>query len=77
MLIKTFCLDVKKDPVRTINRFEVRFALDGEAIQHSKELAATLRHRNFYQRSLIIEVLDQSGRKIHEEVVYPEDQQRT
>ena len=76
MLIKTFCLDVK-DAVRTINRFEVRFALDGEAIQHSKELAATLRYRNFYQRSLIIEVLDQSGRKIHEEVVYPEDQQRT
>jgi hypothetical protein len=56
-----------KDAVRTINRFEVRFALDGEAIQHSKELAATLRYRNFYQRSLIIEVLDQSGRKIHEE----------
>jgi hypothetical protein len=77
MLIRTFCLDVK-DAVRTINRFEVRFALDGEAIQHSKELAASLRLRHFNNHpGLTIVVLDQSGRKIHEEVVYPEDQQRT
>ena len=54
-----------------------KFVLDGEAIQHSKELASTLRYRNFYQRSLVIEVLEQSGRKIHEEVVYPKDELRT
>src|SRR4030095_11157929 len=28
-------------------RFEVRFVLDGEAIQHSTQLAASLRHRHF------------------------------
>jgi hypothetical protein len=75
MLIRTFYLDVK-DAVRTFNRFEVRFALDGEAIQHSKELAANFRLRKYYQRGLIITVLDQANRKIHEEFVYPEDEER-
>jgi hypothetical protein len=77
MLVRTFYLDVT-GAVRTLNGFEVRFVLDGEAIQHSKELAAQLRHRRFPKNvGLIIVVLDQSGRKIHEEVVYPEGEQRT
>jgi hypothetical protein len=51
--------------------------LDGEAIEHSKQLAASLRHRHFpNKQGLTIEVLDQSGQKIHEEAVYPEDEQR-
>jgi hypothetical protein len=75
-MLKAYFLDVK-DATRTVNRFEVRFVLDGEAIQHSKELAASLRHRRFpNKQGLTIEVLDQSGQKIHEEAVYPEDEQR-
>jgi hypothetical protein len=74
MLTRTFYLDVK-DAVRTLNRFEVRFALDNEAIQHSKEFAASLRLRHFNSHpGLTIVVLDQSGRKIHEQLVYPEHQ---
>jgi hypothetical protein len=75
-MLRTFYLDVK-DVTRTVNRFEVRFVLDGEAIEHSKQLAASLRHRHFpNKQGLTIEVLDQSGQKIHEEAVYPEDEQR-
>ena len=40
-MLRTFYLDVN-DATRTINRFEVRFVLDDEAINHSKELAASL-----------------------------------
>jgi hypothetical protein len=75
-MLRTFYLDVK-DATRTINRFEVRFVLDDEAINHSKELAASLRFRHFKNHpGLTIAVLDQSGRKIHDEIVYPEGEQR-
>jgi len=58
---------------RALNRFEVRFALDVEAIQHSQELAATIRHRHFNNHpGLLIEVIDPSSRAIHKEIVYPE-----
>jgi hypothetical protein len=76
-MLAAYYLDVK-DAVRTLNRFEVRFALDREAIDHSKELAAQLRRRHYPdQPGLIIVVLDRSGRKIHDEPVYPENEQRT
>ena len=76
-MLRTFYLDVK-DASRTVNRFEVRFVLDDKAIQHSKELAAQVRHRHFpNQRGLMITVLDQSGRKIHDELIYPDDEQGT
>ena len=75
MLLRRFFLDVKA-AVDTLNRFELRFAFDEEAIKHSKELAASLRRRHFNNHpGLTIAVLDQSGRTIHEEVVYPEDKQ--
>ena len=75
-MLKTYYLCVK-DAVRTLNRFEVRFAHDDEVIWHSKELAAQLRHRRFpNQRGLMIVVLDPASRNIHEELVYPEDEQR-
>jgi hypothetical protein len=75
-MLRTYVLDVK-DAESTLNRFEVRFALDDEAIRHSKELAASLRFRHFNNHpGLTIAVLDQSSRTIHEEVVYPEDQQK-
>jgi hypothetical protein len=64
-MLRTFYLDLK-DASRTVKRFEVRFVLDDEAIQHGKELAAQL-----------IAVLDQSGRKIHDEPIYPDDEQGT
>jgi hypothetical protein len=76
-MLRTFYLDLK-DASRTVKRFEVRFVLDDEAIQHGKELAAQLRHRHFpNQRGLMIAVLDQSGRKIHDEPIYPDDEQGT
>lgn len=76
-MLKTYYLEVSEIQ-HTLDRFEVRFAADAEAIQHSKELAATLRHRHFpFQRGLMIAVLDQSSREIHEEVVYPDGEQRT
>jgi hypothetical protein len=69
-MLRTFYLDVK-DATRTVNRFEVRFVLNGEAIEHSKQLAASLRHRHFpNKQGLTIEVL-KSGQKLHEEAVYP------
>jgi len=51
--------------------------LDGEAIEHSNQLATSLTRRHFNNHSgLTIVVLDQSSRTIHEEVVYPEGQQK-
>ncbi|MBR1124530.1 hypothetical protein JQ628_23600 [Bradyrhizobium lablabi] len=71
-MLKTYFLDVKAGE-HTLNRFNVRFAHDGEAVQHSKELAAMLRHRHFNsQPGLVIVVLDRSSGKIHEEMVYPD-----
>jgi hypothetical protein len=76
-MLKTYFLDVKTAD-RTLNRFEGRFATDAEVIQHSKELAAMLRRRHFpAQQGLIIAVLNQSSQAIHEEAVYPEEEQRT
>jgi hypothetical protein len=74
-MLATYFLDVK-DAVRTHHRFEVNFAFDNEAIQHCKELAAQLRRRRYPdQPGLMIVVLDQSGRKIHDELVYPKNGQ--
>ena len=74
-MLKTFYLDVKADD-GPLNRFEARFALDGEAIQHAKELAASLRRRHFNNHpGLMIEVIDPSSRTIHEEIIYPEGEQ--
>lgn len=74
-MLKTYFLDVKAGD-RTLNRFEVRFVLDVEAIQHSQELAATMRHRHFNSHpGLLIVVLDASSRTIHKEIVYPDDKQ--
>jgi hypothetical protein len=77
ILLKTFYFDVK-DRVSVRSRFEVPFAFDDEAIQHSKDLAARFRQRHVHDEpGLMISVLDQSGRKIHEEFVYPDGQARS
>ena len=70
--LKTYYLDVT-DAVRSLHRFELRFPDDNEAIQHSKELAAMFRQRQFPDDhgGLAITVLDRSNRKIHEETVEP------
>jgi hypothetical protein len=74
-MLKTYFLDVKAGE-RTLNRFDVRFALDHEAIQHAKEFAASLRRRHFNNHpGLMIEVIDPSSRKIHEEIIYPDGEQ--
>ena len=67
-----------KDDVSVRARFEVRFDRDDEAIRHSKELAASFRQRHVNTGpGLVILVLDQSGRKIHEEIVYSDGQAQT
>jgi hypothetical protein len=71
VLMRTFSFDVKSD-VSDLARFENRFAVDVEAVQHSKDLAASLRQRHFNNvPGLVISVLDQTGREIHRELVYP------
>ena len=66
-----YYVDVKDD-VALHNRFEAKFVSDEEAIMHSKELAAGCRQRHIqFGPGLIVAVLDPSGRKIHEELVYP------
>jgi hypothetical protein len=60
-MLKSYFLEVKAGD-RTLNRFEVRLALDVEAIQHSKELAATIRHRHFNNHpGLLIEFRQHTG----------------
>jgi hypothetical protein len=76
-MLKTYSLDVKAGD-RSLNRFKVRFVLDEEAIQHSQDLAATIRHRHFNNHpGLLIEVIDPSSRTIHKEIVYPKGEHKT
>src|SRR5262245_34421368 len=70
LLLETYFLALK-DGRHTIDLFEVRFAVDDEAVRHSKELASELRQRHFLnQPGLMFVVLDPSGRELHEEPVY-------
>lgn len=74
-MIRTFYFDVK-DKVSARARLENRYALDIEAIEHSKDLAARLRQRPFNSEpGLVISVLDETGREIHREFVCPAERQ--
>jgi len=73
---KIFYFDVTKDgSVRS--RFEVPFVFDDEAIQHSKGLAARIRMHAPTEPGLVISVLDQSGKQLHQECVYPKGEVRS
>jgi len=71
MAMKTFYFDMK-DGVPIRDRIGMRFALNAEAIDHSKTLAAQFRHDRIHNEpDLVICVVEESGHEIHREQVYP------
>jgi hypothetical protein len=71
MALQTFYFDMK-DGVPIRDRIGKRFALDAEAIDHSKRLAARFRNESGHEEpDLSICVVDESGREIHREPVHP------
>jgi hypothetical protein len=71
MVLQTFYFDMK-DGVTIRDRFGKRFALNAEAIDHSKRLAARFRNESGHDEpDLSIFVLDETGREIHREPVHP------
>jgi hypothetical protein len=74
-LRRTFYFYVN-DGISTRARFEVPFASDDQAIQHSKDLAGRLRLiRTRIEPGVVISVLNQAGREIHRELVDRTDEQ--
>ena len=71
MALQTFYFDVK-DGVPIRDRVGMQFKRNSEAIAHSKEVAARLRQARTRSNEpgLIVSVLDESGREIHQEVVH-------
>ena len=74
MAIKqTFYFDMKNG-VTVRDRIGMQFMFDAEAITHSKELAERFRHeRTHDEPDLSICVIDEAGKEIHRELVYPAD----
>jgi hypothetical protein len=72
MAMQTFYFDMKDGvPIRDI--IGKRFALNSEAIDHSKSLAARFRHEHIHDKpDLMICVLNESGCEIHRELVHPD-----
>jgi hypothetical protein len=71
MALQTFYFDMK-DGVPIRDRIGKRFALNAEAIDHSKRLAARFRNEGGHDEpDLAICVLDETGREIHREQVHP------
>jgi hypothetical protein len=69
--LKTFYFDLK-DGVPSRDKAGIQFQLNSEAINHSKQFAERLRkERDKVVPDLVIMVLDESGREIHREPVYP------
>lgn len=67
----TFYFDAQ-DGVPVRDRTGLIFPTGGAAIEHSKQIALTIRgERPSGNRDLHIVVLDESGREIHREAVYP------
>lgn len=66
----TFYFDTK-DGVPVRDRIGKQFRLNSEAIEYSKTLAARFRHEPHTQPDLIVVVLDETGREVHREPVYP------
>jgi len=71
MALQTFYFDIR-DGVPLRDRIGKRFALNAEAIDHSKRLAARFRNESGHDElDLSISVLDELGREIHRELVHP------
>jgi hypothetical protein len=71
MALQTFYFDMK-DGVQVRDRIGRRFALNAEAVDHSKRLAARFRSESGHDEpDLTICVVDELGREIHRELVHP------
>jgi hypothetical protein len=71
MALQTFYFDMK-DGVSIRDRIGKRFALNAEAIDHSKRLAARFRNESGHDEpDLSICVFDELGHEIHRELVHP------
>ena len=69
--MRTYYFD-KKDGVPVRDSQGLQLASHSAAMDHSKELAKDIRARSPEgDRNLYIAVLDESGREIHRESVYP------
>ena len=72
-MLCTYFFDIKNS-VATRDRTGLQFQTVGGAIEHSKDLALRLRSDpRVTDRALSIIVLDQDGREVHREPVYPDD----
>jgi hypothetical protein len=71
MALQTFYFDME-DGAPSRDRIGKRFALNAEAIDHSKRLAARFRNESGHDEpDLTIFVRDELGREIHRELVHP------
>lgn len=69
--MKTYYFDLQ-DGVAVRDNKGLELVSGGAAIAHSKRLAKLIRDKQHLDRSdLNVVVLDESGREIHREVVYP------
>jgi len=68
--VQTFYFDTA-DGVPVRDRIGKQFRLNSEAIAYSKTLAARFRDQRRDEPGLAVVVLDESGREVHREPVYP------
>jgi hypothetical protein len=68
--VQTFYFDMK-DGVPVRDRIGKRFRLNSEAINYSKTLAESFRSDPHAEPDLMVIVVDESGREVHREPVYP------
>lgn len=69
--MRTFYFDMK-DGVPIRDRAGLEFPTAAAAIEHSKDLARRFSHEHpLEDRDLSIVVVDESGREVHREQVYP------
>jgi hypothetical protein len=68
--VQTFYFDMK-DGVPVRDRIGKQFRLNSEAIEYSKALAEHFRSELHAEPDLMVVVIDESGREVHREPVYP------
>lgn len=66
----TFYFDMK-DGVPVRDRIGKQFRFNSEAIDYSKVLAESFRNDPDAEPDLVVVVVDESGREVHREPVYP------
>ena len=72
LTMRTYYFDTK-DGIPVRDHSGIEFATIHEAIEHSKGLAKRLRgDKPVRDRELFVVVLDESGKEIHREFVYPD-----